>query len=1563
MQNPAQSLFEQTLYAPQLEHDACGIGFVARINGQPDHEILQMALTALGNQKHRGAVAADAKTGDGSGILTQIPRSLMLRELKQGGVDVVDPADLALGMVFLPQDAAAAQTSRQIIEAELQRTGARVLRWRSVPTNDDALGERAQATRPTIEQVICTRPAATDDAVFERALYLARRAMEQQFVAQQLPTYIPSLSARTVIYKGLLIGENLSEFYLDLNDPDYTTALAVYHERYSTNTFPTWERAQPFRMLSHNGEINTLQGNKNWMRAREKNLAFPLAGLPADLPTAIAPVIDEQGSDSSALDNSLELLVRAGRDIRHAVAFLVPEAWENIPDIDPALQAFYLYHAGLSEPWDGPAGLSFSDGRIVGSALDRNGLRPARFLVTHDGLVVSGSEAGVVDIADERVKLRGRLGPGQMFAVDTQTGQFFTNAEIKHELAARQPYADWIAAQMIHMRDLSLPADVSVAGRDEHARLVQQMAFGYTSEELSVILKPMQRDGKEPVGSMGDDTPLAVLSQVDPGRPIYQFFKQRFAEVTNPPMDPLREEFVMSLHISLGKRGNILTETPEHAHVLRLTTPFLTDRQLAAIRALDRPEFKVATIHALQPALTSDDADHAEQTLRAALDDLRQAAEQAVRGGAALLIISDRGTDVAHAPIQMLLALGAVHHHLIRTGLRTLVSLLVESAEPREVHHMACLIGYGAEAINPYLALETVRAQGLAGVRSDAAQSNGHSNGIAHEQGNGPVPAEEHTAEAHYINALEKGVLKIMSKMGISPLDSYCGAQIFEAVGLNHDLVDECFTGTPSRLGGVSYGMLARKVAQRHRRAFGTPESEKLELTHPGLYKFKKNGEAHAFSPSVIHAAHKSVRHAPAITGGIYHSMDTRLPDFVTGYEYYREYSRLVSERPPNELRDLLEMVPAGNPVPLDEVEPIEAILQRFSTAAMSLGSTSTEAHETLAIAMNRLGGMSNSGEGGEAQERFSDERNSKIKQVASGRFGVTPAYLAHASELQIKMAQGSKPGEGGQLPGHKVSEEIARIRHTTPGVSLISPPPHHDIYSIEDLAQLIYDLKQVNPQAAVSVKLVATAGVGTIAAGVAKGYADGILISGHAGGTGASPLSSIKNAGVSWELGLAETQQTLILNGLRGRVRVRADGGMQNGRDVLIAALLGADEYSFGTSALVAEGCLMARACHANTCPVGIATQRLDLRAKFPGTPEMVMAFFRYVAQEVRELLASLGFRSLQEAVGRTDLLRQKHTGFAEADTLDMSPLLAFPKDPTVEIRHSGARNPLPATATLNQQLLRDAAPALEHGTPVELSYTIRNCERTFGATLSGALGAKYGDAGLPPDTVKVHLRGSAGQSFGAFNIAGVTMLLTGVANDYVGKSMAGGTLVVHPSAQSTYAWHENVIAGNTILYGATGGELFLAGKAGERFAVRNSGSTAVVEGVGDHGCEYMTGGTVVILGQTGYNFGAGMSGGVAYVWDAAGTLPVRLNGQLVQLDPLSDADAERVQALVQRHLDLTGSPRAAALLADWATTRQQFVRVMPKEMVAKLEATNEGTDAAAKPAVARGNRALQPA
>ena len=1517
-----------SLYDPRFEHDACGIGFVARIDGRPEHAILAMALEALSNLEHRGAVADDAKTGDGAGVLTQLPRELLLRELRQHGV-AADPADLALGMFFLPVAEEAYRASCTIVAQALGERGIALLAWRDVPIKLEALGQRALDAMPRIRQAILARPAGLADVAFERTLFLARKAMEQTFTAQGLSAYVPSLSSRTVVYKGLLLGTNLADFYLDLRDPDYVTALTVYHQRYSTNTFPTWERAQPFRMLSHNGEINTVQGNANWMRARHAVLDLPddFLGNIVDGPSALFPVLDESGSDSTKLDNALELLAITGRDVRHALAMLVPEAWEKITDMSPALRAFDQYHACLVEPWDGPAALTFSDGRVVGTSLDRNGLRPARYIVTDDGLVISGSEVGAVSIDEARIVHKGKLGPGQMIAVDTATGRFFTNEDVKAYLAGLQPFEAWVGQHLKQIGDCRL----QIAEENLHSPITnlqsQQVAFGYTSEDLAAVLKPMGSTGHEPVGSMGDDTPAAVLSQLEQGRPLFHFFKQRFAEVTNPPIDSLREDLVMSLSGAVGRRRNILAQTPEHAHLLQINSPVLTNAELAALRANGDPLVPVATVKALLPV---------GSTLLAALDTLRAAAEAAVRGGAAVLIVSDKDVDADYAPIPALLAVSAVHHHLIRTGLRTLCSLLAETGELREVHHLACLVGYGAEALNPYLALASVR--NLA-IEREAIKHMASNNGVEKVSGDLRSLTLAEEAERHFIQALEKGLLKTMSKMGIAAIDSYCGAQIFEIVGLAPALVETCFTGTPTRIGGIGLDKIEHDVRVRHARAFGLPAPT---LAHAGFYKFKKDGEQHAFSPAVIQALQKAT-HSPQALAGDSHGPGVS----AEGYATYRAYADLVNGRQPVEPRDLLVFVPAGPAVPLDEVEPIETIVKRFSTAAMSHGSTSIESHETLSIAMNRLGGMANSGEGGEDHARYRDERNSRIKQVASGRFGVTPAYLASATELQIKMAQGAKPGEGGQLPGHKVNEEIARIRHTVPGVALISPPPHHDIYSIEDLAQLIYDLKQVNPTARVSVKLVATSGVGTIAAGVAKGYADTILISGYNGGTGAAPLSSIKNVGIPWELGLAETQQTLVLNGLRGRVRVRADGGMKTGRDLVVAALLGADEFSFGTAALVAEGCIMARACHNNTCPVGIATQRLDLRAKFPGKPEMVMAFFRYMAQEMRELLASLGLRSVDEAVGRSDLLRQRTTGQRGADSLDLTAVIGTAHLATGgELHHNGGRNALPAEESLNEQVMQDTRAALAARGPTSLSYSIRNRDRSVGTRLAGAIGQIYGDKGLPVGTITINLRGSAGQSFGAFNAPGVDLLLTGDANDYVGKGMAGGTIVVAPDAAARYTPHENVIAGNTLLYGATGGELYAAGQVGERFAVRNSGATAVVEGVGDHGCEYMTGGTVVILGGTGRNFGAGMTGGSAYVLDEADTLERRYNPQLVELRPLSTRDATRVQQLIKRHIELTGSARGSEILARWEVYRGLFKAVTPRDAVARIENAVEGTE-----------------
>lgn len=1532
MYTPNPNVLKGTLYDPRFEHDACGIGFVADLSRQRSHDTLRQALLALGNMRHRGAVDADAKTGDGAGVLTQLPYEMFARELTAMGVEPPAEGCLGAGMFFLPLEPDERARAQTIVEKVLDEDGLPLLGWREVPVDTSALGRRARAMRPYIAQAFVACPEGFDPEGFERALFLARRGIEQQAQASEIERlYIPSFSSKTIVYKGLLVADELSSFYLDLQDPDYRTTMAVYHQRYSTNTFPTWERSQPFRMLCHNGEINTLQGNVNWTRARESDLASPVWG---DQIRRVRPVIDPDGSDSAMLDNVLELIVRSGRDIRHAMLMLVPEAWELIPDMDSARRAFYHYHACLSEPWDGPAALTFTDGRIVGTTLDRNGLRPVRWILTDDELIYAGSEVGALPIEPSRIVRKGRLGPGQMIAVDTTEGRLWVNDEIKEHFAAQQPYQQWLDR---HLQTLELPADSPIASRngfsaehgDEASDLLrqQQAAFGYTNEELTVVIRPMIENAKEPIGSMGDDTPQAVLSEKP--RPLFQYFRQRFAQVTNPPIDPLREELVMSLSTLLGRRGNLLEEHETHARLLELAHPILTDREMTALRSLNDPHLRAAELPALWPV--HEGADGLDRTL----NELCEAAEQAVDDGATILIISDYGVNRGLAPIPSLLAVGAVHHHLIRAGKRMQASLVLETGEAREVHHFAALIGYGASAVYPYLALESARHIAERGQLRHTA-----------------FDAEE--AVKCYVKAVEKGLLKIMSKMGIATIDSYCGAQIFEVLGLNKTVVERCFAGTPSRIGGIGLEEIASDVRAWHYDAFGDGgNGHRPRLDSPGFYKFKRRGEHHAFNPQVVRSLQAAARFENALKGQKDPSASPQ-DKFEGGYELYRKYSELTHARPPSAPRDLLD-VRKQQPIPIDEVEPIESIVRRFSTAAMSHGSLSREAHENLAVAMNRLGGRSNSGEGGEAQKRFGTERNSAAKQVASGRFGVTPAYLVSADELQIKMAQGSKPGEGGQLPGHKVSAEIATIRHTTPGVALISPPPHHDIYSIEDLAQLIYDLKQANPRADVSVKLVAEAGVGTIAAGVAKGGADTIVISGHAGGTGASPLSSIKNVGLPWELGLSETQQTLVANDLRGRVRLRTDGGLQTGRDVVIAAILGADEYSFGTAALVAEGCLMARACHMNTCPVGVATQREELRKKFPGTPEMVINFFTFLAQEVREILAELGFRSLDEIIGRTGLLHQAITG-KPATYLDLAPVLAQPDvDTSTGLsadlpRHAVHRqNGLYSTGRLNQQLLTDTREAVEMGHAMQRTYEIHNTDRTVGATLAGEIARRYGDSGLPAGTIQLTFRGCAGQSFGAFNIQGVCLTLIGDANDYVGKGMRGGEIAVRPPAEARFDWSENVIMGNTVLYGATGGRLFAAGRAGERFAVRNSGAEAVVEGVGDHGCEYMTGGVVVVLGPTGRNFGAGMTGGVAYVLDEEDAFDLHYNSQLVRIDPVERLeDVSTLKTLIAQHLEQTGSPKARTILDNWEAYRPLFRRVMPKEAVAQIENANEATETA---------------
>jgi len=1552
------------LYDPSFEHDACGAGFVAQRSGQRSHRVLQLALEALCNHAHRGAVAADGRSGDGAGVITQLPHKLIARDLAQLGVRVPRPGDVAVAMIFMPlRNLEHRERSQALFQQAVAEFGLEFLGWREAPVNLDALGEWAISLRPYIAQAFIGRPpvlAAGDS--FERALYLVRKRATQLCWADSITNfYIASLSAKTIVYKGLFVAPQLAKFYVDLTDPDFETALAVFHQRYSTNTFPTWERAQPFRLLCHNGEINTLRGNINWMRAREADLARSARPYFGDAVDYLAPVISERGSDSAMLDNALDLLVQTGRDIRHSLLMLVPRAWKHDPELPADVQAFYHYHACLQEPWDGPAALAFTDGVVVGSALDRNGLRPARYLMTDDGLVIMASEAGSVHVDQARITRRGRLGPGEMLTVDTASGELLTTNEVAGRLAADKPYERWLRENLVELEDLLTPGRASAssfgpgvrsasarrrpASAAEASRELStpaggaapltglQAAFGYNREELVVLFRPMWQQGVEAIGSMGDDTPAAALSSLP--RPLFHYFYQRFAEVTNPPIDPLREAQVMSLNQRLGRRSSLLSRGPEVARMVELASPVLTDEHMQVIREIRHhlptgrgDDFQAVTLDSTWPV--GDGVDGLEDAVKR----LCQQAVAAVKSGASLLILSDRGLNQERTLIPALLALSAVHQRLIQAGVRNQASLISETGEARDVHHVAALVGFGASAVNPWLALQTVQ--------DEVRTAGRHAEGVSAVQ-----------AADNFCKALEKGLLKIMSKMGIATVDSYCGAQIFDALGLAEEVVERYFPGTPARLGGLGLRRIAADVLTWHHVAYPDGGAQ-AALESYGLFKFKRDGEYHAYNPDVVRALHElvGIGKAPAGrgsseelegTGGAEDVEDVLEAGLSDGY---RRYAELVQRRPVANLRDLLDFASRRAPALLADVEPAEAILRRFSTAAMSHGALSGVTHETLAIAMNRLGGASNSGEGGEAEERFADERNSKIKQVASGRFGVTPAYLMAAEELQIKMAQGSKPGEGGQLPGHKVTEEIARLRHSTPGVALISPPPHHDIYSIEDLAQLIFDLKQVNPDAVVSVKLVSEAGVGTVAAGVAKGYADLIHLSGADGGTGASPLSSIKHAGGPWELGLAETQHTLLTSGLRGRVRVRVDGGFQSGRDVVIGAMLGADEFSFGTAALVAVGCKMARSCHTNTCPVGVATQRADLIAKFPGQPEHLMVFMHQVAEEVRQILASLGYRSLNEIIGHAELLTQAVTGEA-ASHLDLTPLLWTP-DTGQPRRNVEERNPLLVGADLGDRLTEEALDELaDFGAPVRLRYAIANTDRTVGTRLAGYLAKRYGNAGLPVGSIVVELEGTAGQSLGAFLCPGIHLHLTGQANDYVGKGLGGGEIVLRPPARTRYAWHENVILGNTALYGATGGVLYAAGRAGERFAVRNSGASAVVEGIGDHGCEYMTGGVVVILGETGRNFGAGMTGGLAYVYDPTDALPGRYNPQLIALRRVQRSEHEKqLRSLLHRHYQLTGSPRAKELLDNWEEELSNFWLVLPKEAVAAIEAVNEGAE-----------------
>ena len=1478
------------LYDPQFEHDACGIGAVVDIAGTKSHKIVDHAKQILLNLQHRGASGADESTGDGAGILMQIPHEFFAAEADRLGFELPPAGHYGAGILFLPCDAAVRGTCEEVLAQSLENEGLTVLGWRDVPCDNRTLGNIARSAEPIIRQIFVGSNGLTGEQL-ERRLFRARKRAERRARVDLGITpdafYIPSLSCKTIVYKGMFLAPQLFDYYPDLADPGMMTALAVVHQRYSTNTFPSWRLAQPFRMIAHNGEINTLRGNLNRLKGYEKTMACPALGK--DL-SNLFPIVEPGGSDSACFDNCMELLVRAGRSAPHSLMMMIPEAFGPGYHISLDKQAFYEYHGAILEPWDGPAAMVFTDGRLVGGTLDRNGLRPSRYVVTTEGLVVLASEVGVIEFPPEQIERKGRLQPGRMFLVDTEEGRIVEDNEIKGKIARQKPYRRWLENR-IELRGLFQPAQPAEVDPDKLSQRLR--AFGYTREELQMIVGPMAANGQEPVGSMGTDTPLAVLS--DRPKLLFNYFKQLFAQVTNPPIDPLREGLVMSLLAFTGKARNLLDETPEHCKQLQLPHPVLTNEDIHRLRAVKRNDFKVAVLPALFSCSEEDPGKH----LAEALAELVDGAERAIQDGASLLILSDRDISPKHVAIPSLLATSALHHGLLERRLRSETGIVVESGEPREVMHFCMLCGYGANAINPYMAFE----------------------GIYKLLADGDLPEDEpieHLID-HYISGVKKGILKTMSKMGISTLRSYHSAQQFEAVGLNREFVNKYFQGTASRIGGADLEVIAREALARHRSGFGRREAGSLDLDHGGEYQFRLDGERHLWNPTTI----TTLQHAVL-------KNDPRLFD---------EFAKAVNEQATElcTLRGMFEFVPSA-PVPLEEVEPASEIVKRFNTGAMSHGSISAEAHQTLAIAMNRLGGNANTGEGGEDPARYKslpngDSLNCGIKQVASGRFGVTIEYLANAKILQIKMAQGAKPGEGGQLPGYKVTDEIARLRHSTPGVSLISPPPHHDIYSIEDLAQLIYDLKCANPGGMVSVKLVSEVGVGTVAAGVAKGYADEVLISGHDGGTGASPLSSIKHVGTPWELGLAETQQTLVLNGLRDRVLVQCDGQMRTGRDVVIGALLGAERFGFGTSALVTLGCMLMRKCHLGTCPVGIATQDPDLRKRFHGQAEYVIRFLTFVAEDIRRLMAELGFRKFDDMVGRVERLSMnKAIHHWKAKGLDFSAVFMKPDQsngcPLRRMRPQSDMHKEHLDWTIIEQL----GPALAEGNRTHLKMPIRNVHRTVGAILSNRIVKLHGGKGLPDGTFDLTFTGSAGQSFGAFLAKGVTMKLIGDANDYLGKGLSGGRIIVQTPPGSPFDPKENVIVGNTLLYGATSGEVFVNGLTGERFAVRNSGATAVVEGVGDHGCEYMTGGIVVVLGRTGRNFAAGMSGGIAYVLDDHQLFDTLCNLDMVDLEPVHlDEDLNLLQDLIRRHFRWTGSLQAKMILDRWREMSGRFVKVMP--------------------------------
>jgi len=1569
------------LYDPRFEHDACGVGMVARLDNTPTHEVIERGIAALKNLEHRGASGADPCTGDGAGILMQMPDGLL-----RAVVEFELPPRGAYGvlMCFLPTDSGARGALEGLLERTVREEGQRVLGWRDVPVRPEHTGEVAGACRPVIRQLfVGAGPEhAEDQDAFERKLYVIRRVCELNPEGAGL--YVASSSSRTLNYKGMLISYQLAEFYPDLRDERCTSALALVHSRFSTNTFPSWELAHPYRTICHNGEINTVMGNVNWMRARESELRSELFG--EDL-RKILPVVTPGNSDSATFDNVMELLLLAGRSPAHAAMMMIPEAYRDREDLSAELTGFYAYHSCLIEPWDGPASVAFTDGRVVGATLDRNGLRPGRWVEMTDGHVVLGSETGIIpDVAPREIRRLGRLQPGKLFLVDLERGRIVEDGEVKREVSTRRPYREWYERSSVQFSELEPSEQVTISDQPLHRR---QRAFGYSQEDLRVLLRPMALEGVEPIGSMGNDISLAVLSDQAP--PLFSYFKQLFAQVTNPPIDPIREEIVMSLETTLGSERNLFEETPEHAHKLVLERPILLNRELETLRHVSHERFAARTIDITWPVAEG------ATGMAAALERICEQAHDAIVAGVNIIVLSDRSLGPRRAPVPSLLAVASVHHHLVREGTRLRVGIVLESGEPREVHHFATLIGYGASAINPYLMLETLDDLVIEGqiAREDAPYA-GESDDGAQRPGTEELNERLEQAAQNTVKAIGKGLLKTISKMGISTIQSYRGAQIFEAVGLERELIDRHFTGTASRIGGVGLDVLATEALERHARAYPVPQDELLPVG--GVYAWRRDGEHHMWNPETIALVQHAVRAAngnvtDALAGEAQALAEVRSSE---AYAKYREYADAINEDAARKatLRGLLQFRDLAHPahlaipahgagagergsnakpigragISLSEVEPASEIVKRFCTGAMSLGSISRESHETLAIAMNRLGGRSNTGEGGEDPARYQpdpngDRRRSAIKQVASGRFGVTIHYLVNADELQIKMAQGAKPGEGGQLPGHKVDNYIGSIRHTTPGVGLISPPPHHDIYSIEDLKQLIYDLRCSNPSAQVSVKLVSEVGVGTVAAGVSKANADRVLISGHDGGTGASPLSSIQAAGVPWEIGLAETQQTLLLNNLRSRIVVQTDGQLKTGRDVVIAAMLGADEMGFSTAPLIATGCIMMRACHLNTCPVGIATQDPRLRERFKGTPEHVVNFFFFVAEEVREILASLGLRSLDEAIGRVDLLESR--GAIEhwkARGVDLTHILTH-----VELAENAPRRriePPPEVLrdALDWELVKRSTGAIERGERIEFALEIRNVNRCVGGILSSHIARAHGAAGLPEGSIEVSFEGSAGQSFGGWLAPGVTFTLWGDANDYTGKGLSGGVLAVRPreGMADEFIAEENVIVGNTLLYGATSGRAFFRGLAGERFAVRNSGASAVVEGVGDHGCEYMTGGRVVVLGPTGRNFAAGMSGGIAYVLDEDGTFARRCNMGMVGLETPDEADAAELRALIEEHARRTDSPVAARVLAEWdkLLARGAFVKVMPhdyRRVLAEQAAEGQaGSVSAAAPAVA---------